>query len=58
MRVSFLSLTRSPANYESLLFGSFLGITRGQVLALTGVAACALVAVATPGAAAIVRLAR
>jgi zinc/manganese transport system permease protein len=30
------------ANYESLLFGSFLGITTGQVLALALVAAAAL----------------
>jgi zinc/manganese transport system permease protein len=40
----FLSLYQGVlANYESLLFGSFLGITRGQVLAL------ALVAVVTLG---------
>jgi zinc/manganese transport system permease protein len=36
----FLSLYHGVlANYESLLFGSFLGITRGQVLALAVVAA-------------------
>jgi zinc/manganese transport system permease protein len=45
----FLSLYHGVlANYESLLFGSFLGITRGQVLAL------ALVAVATLAVLAIV----
>jgi zinc/manganese transport system permease protein len=39
----FLSLYHGVlANYESLLFGSFLGITRGQVLALAIVAAVAL----------------
>jgi zinc/manganese transport system permease protein len=39
----FLSLYQGVlANYESLLFGSFLGITRGQVLALALVAAIAL----------------
>src|ERR1700731_3787157 len=39
----FLSLYQGVlANYESLLFGSFLGITRGQVLALLIVAALAL----------------
>jgi zinc/manganese transport system permease protein len=39
----FLSLYRGVlANYESLLFGSFLGITPGQVLALAVVAAVAL----------------
>lgn len=39
----FLSLYGGVlANYESLLFGSFLGITRGQVLALAVVAAVAL----------------
>jgi zinc/manganese transport system permease protein len=39
----FLSLYQGVlANYESLLFGSFLGITRGQVLALAVVAAVAL----------------
>jgi zinc/manganese transport system permease protein len=39
----FLSLYEGVlANYESLLFGSFLGITRGQVLALALVAAAAL----------------
>ncbi|HWX75252.1 MAG TPA: iron chelate uptake ABC transporter family permease subunit, partial [Solirubrobacteraceae bacterium] len=45
----FLSLYHGVlANYESLLFGSFLGITHGQVLAL------ALVAVATLAVLAIV----
>jgi zinc/manganese transport system permease protein len=39
----FLSLYEGVlANYESLLFGSFLGITRGQVLALALVAVAAL----------------
>jgi zinc/manganese transport system permease protein len=39
----FLSLYHGLlANYESLLFGSFLGITRGQVLALAIVAALTL----------------
>jgi len=39
----FLSLYQGVlANYESLLFGSFLGITRGQVLALALVAAVTL----------------
>ncbi len=39
----FLSLYRGVlADYESLLFGSFLGITHGQVLALALVAALAL----------------
>jgi zinc/manganese transport system permease protein len=39
----FLSLYHGVlANYESLLFGSFLGITRGQVLALALVAVIAL----------------
>ena len=39
----FLSLYQGVlANYESLLFGSFLGITRGQVLALAIVAVLAL----------------
>jgi zinc/manganese transport system permease protein len=39
----FLSLYQGVlANYESLLFGSFLGITRGQVLALAIVAALTL----------------
>ena len=39
----FLSLYQGVlANYESLLFGSFLGITSGQVLALALVAALAL----------------
>lgn len=39
----FLSLYKGLlANYESLLFGSFLGITRGQVLALAIVAMLAI----------------
>jgi zinc/manganese transport system permease protein len=39
----FLSLYQGVlANYESLLFGSFLGITRAQVLVLATVAALAL----------------
>jgi zinc/manganese transport system permease protein len=39
----FLSLYQGVlGNYETLLFGSFLGITRGQVLALAIVAALAL----------------
>jgi zinc/manganese transport system permease protein len=39
----FLSLYQGVlANYESLLFGTFLGITRGQVLTLLLVAAIAL----------------
>jgi zinc/manganese transport system permease protein len=39
----FLSLYKGLlANYESLLFGSFLGITRGQVLALAIVAVVAI----------------
>jgi zinc/manganese transport system permease protein len=37
------------ANYESLLFGSFLGITAGQVLALAAVAAAALGLLAVAG---------
>jgi len=37
------------ANYESLLFGTFLGITRGQVLALAIVAAVAVGALAIAG---------
>jgi len=46
----FLSLYRGVlANYESLLFGSFLGITRGQVLALAVVAAAALALMALIG---------
>jgi zinc/manganese transport system permease protein len=36
-------------NYESLLFGSFLGITRGQVLGLAAVALAALTALALAG---------
>src|SRR5437879_1191271 len=46
----FLSLYQGVlANYENLLFGSFLGITGGQVLALAAVAAAALAAVAIAG---------
>ena len=46
----FLSLYHGVlANYESLLFGSFLGITSGQVLALAAVAATALLALAIVG---------
>jgi zinc/manganese transport system permease protein len=46
----FLSLYEGVlSNYESLLFGSFLGITRGQVLALALVAAVALAALAIVG---------
>ena len=46
----FLSLYQGVlANYESLLFGSFLGITRGQVVALALVAALALVLLAVLG---------
>jgi zinc/manganese transport system permease protein len=46
----FLSLYEGVlANYESLLFGSFLGITRGQVIALTVVAALALALLALFG---------
>ncbi len=46
----FLSLYSGVlANYESLLFGSFLGITRGQVLALAVVAALALGLIAVIG---------
>ncbi len=46
----FLSLYRGVlANYESLLFGSFLGITRGQVLALALVAALTLGVMAIVG---------
>src|ERR1700739_985921 len=43
----FLSLYQGVlANYESLLFGSFLGITSGQVITLALVAAAALVLLA------------
>jgi zinc/manganese transport system permease protein len=46
----FLSLYEGVlANYESLLFGSFLGITTGQVLALALVAAAALALLALGG---------
>lgn len=46
----FLSLYQGVlANYESLLFGSFLGITRGQVLALAIVALVTLGVLATIG---------
>jgi zinc/manganese transport system permease protein len=46
----FLSLYHGVlANYESLLFGSFLGIAHGQVLALAGVAAAALALLALAG---------
>jgi zinc/manganese transport system permease protein len=46
----FLSLYQGVlANYESLLFGSFLGITHGQVLALAAVAAVALGLLALAG---------
>jgi zinc/manganese transport system permease protein len=46
----FLSLYRGVlANYESLLFGSFLGITAGQVLTLLLVAAAALALLAFAG---------
>src|SRR6185437_15127698 len=46
----FLSLYGGVlGNYESLLFGSFLGITRGQVLALVLVAAIALALLALAG---------
>jgi zinc/manganese transport system permease protein len=46
----FLSLYQGVlANYENLLFGSFLGITGGQVLALAAVAAAALAALAIAG---------
>jgi zinc/manganese transport system permease protein len=46
----FLSLYQGVlANYESLLFGSFLGITHGQVLALAAVAAVALCVLAIAG---------
>ena len=46
----FLSLYKGLlANYESLLFGSFLGITRGQVLALAIVAVLAIGLLALAG---------
>jgi len=46
----FLSLYRGVlANYESLLFGSFLGITRGQVLTLAVVTVAALALMALIG---------
>jgi zinc/manganese transport system permease protein len=46
----FLSLYQGVlANYESLLFGSFLGITRGQLLVLALVAAIALALLAVIG---------
>jgi zinc/manganese transport system permease protein len=46
----FLSLYQGVlANYENLLFGSFLGITRGQVLTLALVAATTLCAIAAAG---------
>jgi zinc/manganese transport system permease protein len=46
----FLSVYQGVlANYQSLLFGSFLGITRGQVVALTVVAALALALLAVFG---------
>jgi zinc/manganese transport system permease protein len=46
----FLSLYQGVlANYETLLFGSFLGITSGQVLALAAVAAAALALLAIAG---------
>jgi zinc/manganese transport system permease protein len=46
----FLSLYQGVlANYESLLFGSFLGITRGQVLALALVSAVTLAVLAIIG---------
>ena len=46
----FLSLYQGVlANYEGLLFGSFLGITRGQVLALLLVAAVTLGLLAIAG---------
>jgi zinc/manganese transport system permease protein len=46
----FLSLYQGVlANYESLLFGTFLGITRGQVLTLAVVAAVALALLALVG---------
>ena len=46
----FLSLYQGVlGNYENLLFGSFLGITSGQVIALAGVAAAALAVLAIAG---------
>jgi zinc/manganese transport system permease protein len=46
----FLSLYQGVlGNYESLLFGSFLGITRGQILALALVAAVTLALLALVG---------
>ncbi len=46
----FLSLFHGVlANYESLLFGTFLGITRGQVLTLAIVAALTLACLAVIG---------
>lgn len=46
----FLSLYKGVlADYESLLFGSFLGITRGQVLALALVAVLAILLLALAG---------
>jgi zinc/manganese transport system permease protein len=46
----FLSLYKGVlANYESLLFGSFLGITAGQVLTLLLIAAAALALLALVG---------
>ena len=46
----FLSLYQGVlANYESLLFGSFLGITRGQVLTLAVVTVAALALMALIG---------
>jgi zinc/manganese transport system permease protein len=46
----FLSLYGGVlSNYESLLFGSFLGITRGQILTLAAVAAATLLALAAIG---------
>lgn len=46
----FLSLYKGLlANYESLLFGSFLGITRAQVLALASVAMIAIGLLAAAG---------
>jgi zinc/manganese transport system permease protein len=46
----FLSLYQGVlGSYETLLFGSFLGITSGQVLALAAVAAVAMVLLALAG---------
>ena len=46
----FLSLYHGVlGSYESLLFGSFLGITSGQVLALLAVAAVAILLLALAG---------